>query len=791
MIDKFKIPIEKLKNKIDLSKYDFKTTEDLKAEKNIIGQKRGVDSFKFGLSIKRKGYNIYTSGESGTGRTIHSHSLAKEHAKSQETPKDILYVYNFDQPNIPKMIKLKAGRGKAFKESIERSIKNLREDSEDMFYSYEYEEKKKSIYKYFQSQKEEIIEELNIEAKQYNFMFEKIDEGLISVPLFDGKALRDEEIDLLPEEEIQLIKENSKKLETKTTGIIRKLKKIEDDLEEQIISIEKEILRKLVDQYLQPVAEQFSDNKSIKNYIEQVKKDIEKNADEFIVDDLEEEKLQTILERNNLVDNFFKRYKVNLFIDNSCCAGSPVINETDPSYYNLFGKIEHYNEMGFLKTDHSRIKPGSIHRANGGYLLVKARELITNSRSWDVLKRCIRTEKSKIENMSKENTTEESITPEPIDLDLKIILIGDEYTYQLLYTYDDYFKKLFKIKVDFEDEMERSEDNIKKILSFITRYSEDENMLAFSRCAIEEIIEYSSRSIENQNKLTTKLSDVLELMYEGDTWARVMGSYLVKSEHIKKAIYKKVYRNNKYQERLEEMISSGLLMIDIEGERIGEINGLAVVGLGEYAFGKPTKITASTFIGKDGIINVEREVGKSGDCHDKGMFILGGFIGEEFAKLHSLSLTASLAFEQSYGSIDGDSASSTELYALLSSLADLPIKQSIATTGSINQKGRIQAIGGVNEKIEGFYKICKSKGLTGEQGVIIPFQNIENLMLSEEVIEAVEKDLFHIYQVRDVKEGIEILTGVKYGQRDRRGKFEKDTIGYLIDEKLKRYSKST
>ena len=791
MTDKFEIPIEKLKNKIDLSKYDFKTTRDLKAEKNIIGQKRGVDSFKFGLTIKRKGYNIYTSGESGTGRTIHSHTMALDYAKNQETPEDILYVYNFDQPNIPKIIKLKAGYGKIFKKDIEKAIKKIRKESEDMFYSYEYEKEKKSIYSYFQSQTEEIIEELNIEAKQYDFVFEKIEEGLISIPLKDDKALTEEEIELLPEDEIKLIKENSKKLEIKTLDIIRKFKKIEDALEEEIISIEKEILRKLIGKYLQTALEDFKYSEDIENYIEKVKEDIEKNAHEFIVDDMEEEKLQAILERNNLVDNFFKRYQVNLFVDNSNCEGAPVINETDPSYYNLLGKIEHYNEMGFLKTDHSRIKAGSIHKANGGYLLVKARELITNPRSWDVLKRCIKTEKSKIENMSKENTTEESITPECIDLDLKIIIIGDEYTYQLLYTHDDYFRKLFKIKVDFEDEMERNEGNIKKLLAFITRYSENENMLAFTKCAIEIIIEHSSRSIESQNKLTTKLSDVLELMYEGDTWARISESEFVKSDHIKRAIDEKIYRNNKYEERIKEMINSKKLIIDIEGERVGEINGLAVLAIGQYAFGKPSKITASTFRGKEGIINVEREVGKSGDCHDKGVFILSGFIGEEFAKTRALSFTASITFEQSYGLIDGDSASSTELYALLSSMADLPIKQSIATTGSVNQKGMIQAVGGVNEKIEGFYKICKMKGLSGDQGVIIPFQNVENLMLSEEVIEAVDKNSFHIYAVQDIKQGIEILTGIKYGVRDKKGNFEKETIGYLIDEKLKKYNKKT
>lgn len=776
--------------KLDLSKYKFKTTEDLDSQVDIIGQNRGVNSMNFGLSIKRRGYNIYTSGEIGTGRTSHSYLLASIHAKGQKTPEDICYVYNFKEPEKPIMIMLKSGHGVEFKKYIESNIKKIREESQIILNSEEYEEKRDLIYKYFQNKTEKIIVELNDEAKKHGFIFEKMEEGLASAPLVDGRPMSDEEVDCLSDYEIELIKRNSNTLELETIDIVRKFKRIEEALEEKVLSIDSEILLELIDEYLGEDLEKFKYNMKVENYIDEIKKDILDNLEEFIVDELEEETVDILLSKNKLTDDFFKRYQVNLLIDNSGLKGAPVINEMNPSYYNLFGKIEYYNELGCLKTDHMRIKPGTLQRANGGYILIKAKELLSNAKTWNMLKKCILTEKTVIENMSKEYLIEECLDPESIPLDVKIILIGDEHVYQLLYNFDEDFKQMFKIKVDLDIEMDRNDDNIKKIISFISTYSKKEEMKSFTKCAIEEIIDYSSRIIENQNKLTTKFSEILEIMYEGDAWADILGASYVSGDHIKKAISEKIYRNNKYEEKLQDMICTGKLIIDLEDEKIGEINGLAVIDTGEYAFGKPTKITATTFLGRGGITNIEREIGGSGESHDKGVFILGGFIGEEFIRKYPLSFSARITFEQCYAMIDGDSASSTELYALLSSISELPINQGIATTGSVNQKGMIQAIGGVNEKIEGFFKICDSSGLTGKQGVIIPFQNIENLMLSKEVIEAVSKDLFHIYAVKNVKQGIEILTGVEYGKRDKRGRFESGTIGYLIDKKLSEYSKN-
>ena len=781
---------QEIQNKLNEIQQKNDRINELNNELSVVKSER--DNLKSQVANKEAELNNVKNERDGwkLGKEKSDEALnqAAKEAKDEKTPDDICYIYNFKEPERPNMIKLKSGCGRRFKESIEENIEKIREKSRDLFYSDEYEDRKNLIYKYYQDQTEEVIVELNEKAKDYGFIFEKIEEGLASIPVIDDKPLSDEEIKLLPKAMIKTIEENSKRLEKDTIDIIKRFKKIEDSLEKEILDIERDIVAEMSEEYLNPIIERFSYSKSIAKYINEVKNDIKENVEEFIDEDSEDDNMKIMLARNNFIYDFFKRYKVNLFIDNSKIGGAPVVNEMSPTYYNLFGKIEYYNEMGCLKTDHTRIKPVAIHKANGGYLLVKIKELLSNPKCWERLKKCILTDVSRIENMSRENMIEECITPEPIPLDMKIILIGDEYTYQLLYYHDEYFKKLFKIKVDFDDEMDRNSKNIERIISFIDKNSRKENIKPFDRSALEEIIEYSSRIIENQNKLTTKFSEILELMYEADAWARLECAGQITSDHIKKAIDERIYRNSKSEEKLQEMICSGKLMIDVDCEKIGEINGLAVIGTGVYSFGKPTKITASTYLGSEGITNIEREVGRSGGSHDKGVFILSGFLGEEFGRIRPLSLSASITFEQCYGRIDGDSASSTELYALLSSLADLPINQGIATTGSVNQRGMVQIIGGVNEKIEGFFKVCKEKGLTGEQGVIIPFMNVENLMLSEEVIDAVDKGKFTIYGIKNVKEGIEILTGVEYGERDKKGKFKSETIGYLVDKKLKEYS---
>ena len=597
-----------------------------------------------------------------------------------------------------------------------------------------------------------------------------------------------EELDELSEEEIENLIELSNELSHKAFDYVKRVKEVEKRLKEEIAKLKENNILKVLSGHFDSMIEKYKDNNCIYKYLNDMKADIVKNYEMFIVKE-DKKYLENIFVIGDRREDFMKRYEVNLFIDNNEKSGGPVIREMNPNYYNLFGKIEYVNELGGLKTDHTKIRPGSLHEANGGYIIIQAKDILKSSQAWEGLKRAIITEKIKVENITGLNIISETLQPEPIPLDVKVIIIGDYYIYQLLYNYDDDFKKLFKIRADFDIEMDRNEENIKKIGSFVAYQCNEEGLKPFDKTALAIIIEQSSRVAEHQGKLTARFNELVEILYESDAWATKRNKNIISKSDVETAIFKKSYRNNTYEEKLIELIKEGVILIDTEGEKIGEINGLSVIDSGQYIFGRPSKITVNTYAGKEGIINIEREVEQSGNIYDKGVLILNGYLGEKYAKNIPLSLTASIAFEQSYSGIDGDSASSTELYALLSSLSDRPIKQSIAVTGSVNQKGIVQPIGGVNEKIEGFYKVCKLNGLTGREGVIIPYMNIENLMLDDEIIDAVKKGKFNIYAVKTIDEGMEILTGIKAGELNQEGEYEKETINYLVQKKLEHYAR--
>lgn len=781
------VPVEKLKNSCDLNVFQFETTEEIPPIKEIIGQERAMKALKFGLSVKKKGYNIFVTGITGTGRNSYSYSVAKDFAKIRKTPDDWCYVYNFKKPECPKAIRLNAGQGIVFKREVENVISKLRVDIPKVFSSREYEDRKNLIYHNYQQKVEEIIDELNEIAKNYGFIFKQNENGLISIPLVDGRPINEEELENISEEEIIKLRENSSKLSAEAYDIFNKFRKLDEQLRDRLKQLNEKVAFDAVDFYLDQLMKKYKDNEEIEKFLNEMEDDIIKNLSQFL-DKEESSKLSEIIGKLSKYEDFFKRYEINLFIDNSNCQGAPVIREANPNYYNLLGKIEYVNEASMLKTDHTRIKPGAIHEANGGYLIIQAKDILTNPFAWDGLKRSLISGEIKIENIIKGSVVAETLKPEPISLDIKVIVIGDYYTYQLLYDYDDDFKKLFKIRADFDIEMERNEENIRKIASFIASHCKGENLRHFHKSAVGKIVEYCSRLAEDQRKLTARFNEIVEILYEADAWAESMGDSVITDKHIVKAIEEKIFRNNKYEEKLQELFKDGTLIIETSGWKVGEINGLAVMDSGQYSFGRPNKITVSTFVGEEGIINIEREVQKSGSIHDKGVLILSGYLGEKYARETPLSLTASITFEQSYEFIDGDSASSTELYALLSSLSDLPINQAIAVTGSVNQKGMIQPIGGVNEKIEGFYKVCKSKGFKGGEGVIIPYQNIKNLMLSDDVIQAVKEGKFTIYAVKTIEEGIEILTGVPAGEMDDKGRYPAGTVNYLVQKKLDKYA---
>ncbi|MDK2920228.1 MAG: hypothetical protein PWQ37_2961 [Candidatus Petromonas sp.] len=787
MLEKYKVPVERLKKKCDIDCLNFKNTSDLKPLQGIIGQERAAHALNFGLSVKKKGYNIFVSGQSGTGRNSYVKLITEKKAEEKKIPDDWIYVYNFKNPHSPIALNFRPGMGKEFVKDMENTIKQLKKEIEKAFTSRDYENMKNALIQQYEMKTQRTIDMLNEVAEKYGFKFTQTKNGLISVPLKDGQPMSESEYRNLSAEEFEELRRRSNELSLETVELFNKLRNLEGEFREKLRELDADTASNVVKFHINKLKEKFNYNRKIYEYLDMLREDIVENLDKFKKDTDDVSDNPFAMFQLKSTASFFERYKVNLFIDNSEKKCAPVIFETNPTYYNLVGSVEYKNEMGVMKTDFTQIKPGVLHEANGGYLVLQVKDLLTNPFAWQGLKRALITDEVNIESLGKQlgYVITTSLKPQPIPLDLKVILIGDPYTYFLLYNYDEEFKKLFKIMADFDIEMGRDEENILKMARFIATHCEKEDLRHFDRDAVGRVVEYSSRLADSQNKLSSRFNQIVEILYEADSWAEADGSDIVTVKHIEKAIAEKIFRNNKYEEKILEMFDAGDYLIDVEGEKIGEINGLAVTGTGEYKFGKPSKITVATYRGKAGIINIEREVKTSGKIHDKGVMIISGYLGYKYAQDKPMALSASIVFEQLYSGVDGDSASSTELYAILSSIAKVPIRQYIAVTGSVNQRGEIQPIGGVNEKIEGFFKVCKLKGLTGNQGVMIPHQNVKNLMLKDEVVQAVKEGKFHIYSVKTIDEGIEILTGIPAGKKDEKGNYPEGTIHYLVNKRLK------
>ena len=782
-IDKYKVSEDNLKFKCSLDDLDFKTTEDIEPLGGIIGQDRAVNSIEFGLKMKHKGYNIYIAGVSGIGRTNYAKSLIKKNIKFNENLKDWIYVNNFRNNNEPVALSFKAGVGKEFKNDIDDIIEKLKVEIPKIFNSKEYENHNRLLMTELENNIHSIIDELNEFAKPKGFKFQITERGLLSVPIKeDGQLMEESELGNLTPSEIRELRERGLKLNQESKEYIDKIKSCEDIYKNKSNELDRNVGRSLVGFYGQYLLTKYGEDEKVNKYINALCNDIVNNIAKFKKEPEDDKKDAMALlgiMPNKRNDKFLNRYRVNLFIDNSECKECKIIVESNPTYYNLTGSIEYKNEMGSLTTSFMEIKPGAIHKANGGFLIINVRDLLSNPFSWECLKRTLKTEKINIESLNKQYgyLVTSTLKPEPIDLDLKVILIGDSYYYNLLYSYEDDFRNLFKIMADFDIEVDRNKDNIYKTVQLISNKCKESNLKHFDKSAVERLIEYSTRISDDKDKLSARFNKIVDIIYEADAVTDDYELYVTRKD-VDKAIKQKIYRNNKYEEKLNEMFENGTLLIDLDGEKVGQINGLAVMGTGEYSFGKPSKITASTYRGRRGIINIEREIKKSGSIHDKGVLILSGYLGNRYGKEKPLSISTSITFEQNYNGIDGDSASSTELYAIISSIADIPIKQYIAVTGSVSQKGEIQPIGGVNEKIEGFFDVCKIKGFTGKQGVMIPIQNVRNLILKDEVIEAVKEGIFNIYAISNIDEGLEILTGKS-----------KEEIDFSVNGVLDKYRK--
>ena len=792
MKNEFELSYKKLKSTCNVDLFNFDTTDTLQPINTGIGQDRGIKALEFGLNVDINGYNIYLEGPSGVGKTMYTKHYLDTISKKKKTPQDWCYVYNFDNPNEPVAISLTAGQGKEFKEAMDRFITDIKRDIKETFSNDDFEKEKALLKQEYETKRTVLMDKLNATSIQYGFQVKSAKNGIYMMPVINGRTIEEEEFEKLDEQIKKEFEEKSSIVQQHVMEAITQIKMIQSEADKKVSEWQSNVALLTVNAHINYIKANFKRNKKINKFLDDVKKDILRNINAFLTaDDEKNQQPPQPMQRQELVKPWLN-YRVNLFIDNSNREGAPVIMDSNYSYPNLFGKLEYENYYGSLKTDYTMLKPGLLHIANGGYLIMQATDILSNQMCYETLKKVLRTKELGIENLVDQHSSMVmvSLKPEPIPLNLKVIVIGSDSIYQTLISVDNDFKKLFKIKVEFEDDAPFSQENMNKLAQVVHGFCLAEELPPLDRSGMAKIIEFASRLADDQSKLSTRFSEITQVVGEAATLAKLKREKIITGKIVDEALKQRLERAQKYSEKYMEMIDSHTLLIDTSGFKVGQINGLTVMNVGTYAFGLPARITASTYVGKNGIINIEREVDMSGSTHSKGVYILTGYLGEMFAQDIPLSLTASLCFEQLYNGVDGDSASSTELYAILSSLSGIPINQAISVTGSVNQKGEIQPIGGVNDKIEGFFKICKSRGLDGNQGVMIPKLNVKNLNLSDEVVEAVKNKQFHIYAIETIEQGIELLTGVPAGKKDPvSGKFPAGTINYLAYEKLKKFAK--
>ena len=790
MKNEFELSYRSLKSTCNPNLFKFDTTESLEPIQGGIGQDRGIKALEFGLNVDINGYNLYVEGPSGVGKTMYTKHFLDSISKKKKVPQDWCYVYNFDNPNEPVAIPLSAGQGKEFKEAMDKFVKDITRDIRDTFNNEDFEKEKALIKQEYDLKRSALMEKLNQTSAQYGFQVKSANNGIYMMPVLNGKTIEEEEFEKLDDATKKEFEDKSSIVQQHVMEAISQIKSIQSEADQKINEWQSNVALLTVNAHINFIKSNFKRNKKITKFLDDIKKDILKNVNAFLAKDDSKANTPQNMQRPEIQKPWLN-YRVNLFIDNSNLDGAPVIMDSNYSYPNLFGRLEYENCYGSLRTDYTMLKPGLLHNANGGYLVMQARDIVSNQLCYETLKKVLRIKELGIENSVEQHTSMVmvSLKPEPIPLNLKVILIGDELLYQTLISVDTDFKKLFKIKVEFEDDAPLTLDNMNKLARVIHGFCATEELPPLDKTAMARVIEYASKLADDQAKLSTRFGEITQVIGEAGTLARLNKEKLITGKTIELALAQRDEREQKYNEKYFEMINSNTLMIDTSGFKVGQINGLTVMNLGNYSFGLPVKITANTYVGNNGIINIEREVDMSGSSHSKGILILSGYLGEMFAQDMPLSLTASLCFEQLYNGVDGDSASSTELYAILSSLSGIPINQSIAVTGSVNQKGEIQPIGGVNEKIQGFFEICKMRGLDGSHGVMIPKSNEKNLNLSDEVISAVKDKKFHIYAISTIEQGIELLTGVPAGKKDLSGRFPAGSINCLAYAKLRKYAK--
>ncbi len=791
----YELSINDLRKTIDPASLGIKDTSSLEHLKGIIGQKRAVDALQFGIKVQGVGYNVFVAGPPGIGKMSSVKSFLEGVAREKETPPDWCYVNNFDNPYSPNTIQLPTGQGNEFKKDMDALFDHIQRDLPRVFESDEYIAHRDEIVNELAKQKEKISQEVSRMASEEGFAIQPTPMGIIIIPVKGGRLVSDEEFQSLPEYERQEIQEKRDKLQIEVKEAMKNVRKLERQARERVKELDQQVALQIVGETVDDLIKKYNQFPKVVKFLQEAQEDILKNIDSFKV--LQQQKGAAPLpfadlQLQMMQDAVLKKYRVNVLIDNSKQKGAPVILELNPTYNNLIGRIEKEIIMGALTTDFTMIKPGSLLRANGGFLIVPVEDVLRNIYSWDALKRALCSCEIQIEELSERLgfMTTKSLRPQAIPVDVKVVLVGKPLFYHLLYIYDHDFAELFKVKADYDVRMDMTKENVDNFMSFISTFCNKEKIKHFDNEGTCRIIEYSCRLAENKEKLSTRFGHLTDIIREANFWATQDGKPLVGSRHVKRALDEKIYRSNLVEERIRELIDHGIILIDTFGKKVGQVNGLSVISLGDYQFGKPSRITVTVGPGQSGIIDIEREVKLAGPIHSKGVLIVSGYLANKYMQGKPSTLTARLVFEQSYEGIEGDSASAAELYSLISALSNIPIKQGIAVTGSVNQLGQVQAIGGINQKVEGYYDVCRVKGLTGEQGVIVPRSNVQNLMLREDVVEAVAAKKFNIWAVNTIDEGIELLTGVTAGEIRDDGTFPPDTINGRVSKQLANFEET-
>jgi lon-related putative ATP-dependent protease len=776
-----------LYRRCDVEKFTFTDTASLSGQADFVGHHRAVEALRFGMGIRKKGFNLFLLGPAGTGKYTIARSLLEKKAAQEATPDEWCYVNNFESPEMPRLLRLPPRRGAMLRDEMARLVENLRSAIPAAFESEDYQARKNVIEQEIKDRREKAFEELAEEARKKEIALLRTPTGIIMAPMRNSEVMNPQEFEKLPESEHKKIETNVAELQEKLQTLMLQVPKLQQEGRERIRELNNEVGAFAAGHLIDELRSKFQDLPQVAAFLDEVRKDVIENVDEFLAPP--EHPLAALMGLAapwvSKGPAFFRRYHINVLVESVSSSGAPVVYEDHPTFQNLVGHVEYVAQMGALSTDFTLIRAGALHRANGGYLILDAQKLLMQSYSWDALKRSLRASTIRIESIGEMLglVSTVSLKPEPVPLDVKVVLVGDRMLFYLLSFYDPEFRDLFKVSADFDEHVDRSPESEALYAEWIGTIARKEDLLPLDRAAVARVIEHSSRAAGDAEKVSTLNRTLSDLLRESDYCARQAGRKTISAADVRNAIEAQIYRADRMRQRLLEETLRGTLLIDTTGEKVGQINGLSVVTLAEFSFGHASRITARVRLGKGDVIDIEREVELGGPIHSKGVLILAGFLGARYAADHPLSLHATLVFEQSYGGVEGDSASSAELYALLSAISGIPLKQSFAVTGSVNQHGQLQAIGGVNEKIEGFFDLCKARGLSG-QGVIIPRSNVRHLMLREDVVEAARSGKFHVFAIENIDQGMEILTGIPAGERDASGNFPEGSVNHKVEARL-------